>query len=202
MDRRLVLAAAALVLLAGLVGVLAFTGGDSQSQPLAYDVSWPVEPGPSRMRSGELQEGRNDSYTLELDRENVTQVSVELNWTDDVGEPDRFRLWVLPPNASAASNESTNGSITLAFDYPTLPDTETITAPNRSQAREHAMEYSTSEGTGDWSVRVTLVNAPGRQPVPDAPQLETEPDGSNSYNLTFSHDAFRAEIGQPGPPGT
>lgn len=202
MDRRLVLGVVGVLLLATLVAVLAFTGKEADTQPLTYEVDWPVEPGPATTRSDELEEGRNESYTFSLERPNVTQVTVELNWTDDTGEPDRFRLEVTPPNGERVSNESENGTIAFDFEFAEPPTLANVTAANESQAREEVANMSTSQGQGSWEVTVTLVQAPGRQPVSGAPQIETEPDGSNSYNLTFAHEAFRAEISDPRPPGT
>lgn len=200
MDQRFVLGGVAIVLLATLVGVLALTGDEAETEPLVYEVSWPVEPGPAETRSDELQEGRNETYTFPLERPNVTRVSVELNWTDDTGEPDRFRVRAAPPNGSAVTNESTNGTIVLTFDVGDTPDLSNVTAENESQARREADSRSTLAGQGPWQVKVTLVEAPGRQPISEAPDLETEPDGSNSYELTFAHEAFRAELSDPRPP--
>lgn len=200
MDRRLLFGAAAVLLLAGLVAVLAFTGGEAEQTPLAYSVEWPVEPGPTTVRSDDLDEGRNESYTFQLDRANVTRVAVQLAWEDDVGRPDEFRIEVTPPNGTPVTNASRNETVNVTFDLQQAPAVSVVEATNRSEARQRLAEQATSGGQGTWQVRVTLTDAPGRRPVPEAPQLETEPDGSNSYNLTFGHHAFYAEIGDPGPP--
>lgn len=200
MDRRLVFGGAALLLLMALVGVLAFTGGEADATPLAYDVEWPVEPGPATLRSDELEEGRNDSYDFELDRQNVTQVTVQLDWEDDVGRPDQFRLEVTPPNGTPVANTSRNETINLTFPLQEVPGSTVVEATNRSQARDRLAEEATSAGQGTWQARISLEDAPGRRPVSEAPQLETEPDGANSYNLTFAHRSFYAELGDPGPP--
>jgi hypothetical protein len=200
MDRRVLVVAAAAVLVAALVAVLAFSGSEAGNQPLAYNVEWPVEPGPSTTRSDELAEGRNETYTFELARANVTEVTVTLTWEDDTGEPDRFSLEVRPPNGTPATNASRNGTIELAFPLQTAPQQGSLEAQNRSQAREQADEQATDRGRGDWEVQVTLEDAPGRRPVPGAEDVETEPDGSNSYELTFAHEAFHAELGEARPP--
>lgn len=202
MDNRVVIGAGALLLLAALVGVLAFTSDEADTQPLAYPVTWALEPGPSTTRSDTLEEGRNETYTFELSRPNVTRVTVRLNWTDDVGDPDRFRVRAVPPNGSPAVNESTNGSVTLPFDVAVVPTSSTVTGESEAEARNRTLEEATDAGQGAWQVRVTLLEAPGRRPVAEAPQLETEPDGSNGYNLTFAHRAFHAELGDPQPPGS
>lgn len=199
MDRRLVLAAAGLALLAALVAVLAFTGSEADNRPLAYGVDWPVEPGPATTRSGELEEGRNETYAFELERPNVTRVRIQLAWEDDVGQPDEFQLWVDPPEGSPATNASRNGTVNLTFPVQDPPDLEVVEASNRSNVRERVAEESLWEGNGTWQVRVSLEDAPGRRPVPGA-DLETEPDGANTYELTFAHEAYHAEIGDPRPP--
>lgn len=199
MDRRVMFAAAGLALLAALVAVLAFTGSEADNRPLAYGVDWPVEPGPATTRSGELEEGRNETYAFELDRTNVTEVSVQLAWEDDVGEPDEFELRVTPPDGSTATNTSRNETVNLTFDIQGPPNLGVVEAVNRSQASDRVAQEAFRDGNGTWEVRVTLEDAPGRRPVPGA-NLETEPDGSNSYELTFAHEAYHAEIGDPRPP--
>lgn len=200
MDRRVWFGAAALALLAALVAVLALTGGDAEATPLAYEVDWPVEQGPSTMKEGDLEEGRNETHTFDLERANVTFVTVELDWTDDVGDPDEFRLEATPPNGTTVSNVSRNETIELTFPLREPPQLNVVEAMNRSHARGQVADEATADGQGDWEVRVSLQDAPGRRPVSGAPALETEPDGSNSYNLTFSHRAYFAELGEATPP--
>lgn len=196
----MILGAAGLVLAAALVAVLAFTGGEAEDTPLAYEVSWPVEPGPATVRSSQLDEGRNESYQFALDRSNVTEVTVRLGWDDDVGEADRFRLRVTPPNGSPVEETSRNESINLTFEFNDPPDLDSVEASNRSEANQRIRQEATDAGRGTWQAHVTLMDAPGRRPVPEASQLETEPDGSNRYNVTFAHQAFYAELGEAGPP--
>lgn len=196
----MLLGAAGLVLVAALVAVLAFTGGEAEDTELAYQVSWPVEPGPATVRSSQLDEGRNESYEFELDRSNVTEVTVQLGWDDDVGQPDRFRLSVTPPNGSTVEETSRNESINLTFEFDDPPDLETVQARNSSEASQRLRQEATDGGRGTWQAQVTLEDAPGRRPVPEASQLETEPDGSNRYNVTFAHHSFYAELGEAEPP--
>lgn len=200
MDQRVWLGAAALALLAGLVAVLAFTGGDPDATPLAYGVEWPVEDGPSTVEEGQLEEGRNETHTFELERANVTEVTVWLNWTDDVGDPDEFSLEVRPPNGTPVANASTNESIELTFTLREPPQLNVVEAVNRSQAHDRVGQEAGDAGQGTWETVVSLESAPGRRPVAQAPELETEPDGSNGYNVTFSHRAFYADVGEPAPP--
>jgi hypothetical protein len=200
MDRRLLLAAAALVLLGALVAALAFTGGDADTQPLAYAVEWPVDEGPTTTRNDELEENRNETYRFDLNRSNVTRVRVQLTWEDDVGEPDEFRVRVAPPNGTPATNSSRNGTINLTFELQEPPSLGVVEAHNRSQARLQVADEDEGVGRGAWTVRVTLSDAPGRRPVPGAEDVETEPDGSNSYEVSFGHETFYAELGEARPP--
>lgn len=201
MDQWVWLGGATLVLAAAFVGALALTGGEADAQPLAYDVSWPVEQGPATTRSDELREGQSETYTFELERANVTNVTVVLEWEDDVGEPDTFHMEVTAPNGTTVANASANETIRFPFDVADPPELETVEATNRSLARERLADESTDEGQGTWQVEVTLEEAPGRRPIPGA-QLETEPDGGNGYQLTFAHDAFHGELGDPRPPAS
>jgi len=200
MDRRVWLGAAALALLAGLVAVLAFTGGDADATALAYGVEWSLEEGPATVEEGELEEDRNRTHTFELSRANVTEVTVRLNWTDDVGEPDEFRMEVRPPNGTPITNTSRNETIETALELRPVPQLDIVEAVNRSMARQQVDQAASEEGQGTWEIQVSLEDAPGRRPVSEAPDLETEPDGSNSYQVTFSHRVFYAELGPASPP--
>lgn len=202
MDRRLILGAAGLALLAALVAVLAFTGSQAEDQTLAYNVSWTVEPGPATTRSGELEEGRNETYAFPLDRANITEVTVQLAWQDDVGQPDKFLVEATPPGGDPLANASRNGTVNLTFPIQAPPEMGVVEASNRSQAHERIAQEAAREANGTWEIEVTLEDAPGRRPVPGASDVETEPDGSNSYELTFAHEAYHAELGEPHPPAT
>lgn len=199
MDQRVWLGAAALGLALALVGVLALTGGEAEDRPLAYDVAWLVEQGPATTREDELEEGRSQTYTFDVRQANVTNVSVRLDWDDDVGQPDTFTVEVRPPEDPAAVNTSENETIDLRFAVGQAPRLAVLEATNRSQARDRVAEEASSAGQGSWEIEVTLEDAPGHRPLPGT-QLETEPDGANDYELTFTYDVFHAEIGDPRPP--
>lgn len=200
MDRRVWVAAIALLLVVTFGAVLAFTGEEADATPLAYGVDWSIDQGPSTVREDELEEGRNDTYTFELERANLTTVSINLSWEDDVGEPDRFSLWVAPPEGEPKTNTSSNETVTLRFPIQDPPALDTVEALDREEARTRLNEEASTDGQGTWRVRVTLEEAPGRRPIPQAPSLETQPDGANSYEVTFGHQAFFSDLGDPTPP--
>jgi len=202
MDRRVIVGAVAVLVLAGtLVTVLVFQSDNAEVSSLEYPVSWPVQPGAERTKSGELQENESAQHKFELSTRNVTRIAVTLEWTDDGGDPDKFELSVQPPDGEPRTNASKNETIQMTFERAEVPTVENFMAPNRSAAHDSMTDRATSQGQGNWSVEVTLTSAPGQRPIDDAPDLETEPDGSNSYELTLSHEAYRGELGEARAPG-
>lgn len=192
MERTVLVGVAGGVLLAAtLVGVLYLEAGDAPEPSLAFELAWSTEQGPSATQSGTLQEGENATLPAAVQEPNVTEVEVRLVWQDDVGDRDRFRLNVTPPEGAMRTNTSRNGTVVLRFPFASVPNATQINASSRPAARELVAErFGTTAGVGNWTVQVTLVSAPGQRPVSEAPQLETEPDGENTYRLRFSYDRY------------
>lgn len=202
MDRKVLVGIGAGVFLAAtLVGALFIEASNDPAPRLAFPLTWTTEEGPATTQRGELQEGENETVPVGLSARNVTEVQVRLVWQDDGGERDRFRLTVAPPDGPERSNESRNGSIVLRFRLGSVPVATTVNGTTHAEAVERATSrFSSSQGTGNWTTRVTLLEAPGVRPVAEAPQLETQPDGNNTYRLRFSYESYRAQVG-PQPRG-
>ncbi len=192
--------AGAAVLIAALFGVFAYESDQAEVPMQTFPVSWPVDPGPATTHTGELEEDESSNVTVALSASNVTRVEVSLTWTDDVGQPDEFRLTVQPPGGAARQANATNGTILLTFPMRAPPAVDHFNTTTRTQATERASSHASQGGLGDWGITVTLEDAPGQRPVPNAPELEIEPDGSNSFELSFRYEAYRANLGDPDPP--
>lgn len=196
MDRRLVISIAGGVLLAvALVGVLLAEADDGGRTVLTFPIAWSTEDGPTSTRTGTLEEGENESFGIGVAPTNVTEVEVRLVWEDDVGERDTFRLSVTPPGGPERTNASRNGTVVLTFPLASVPDAQSINASDPEAARQQALDrFTTRQGQGTWNVTVTLESAPGQRPVPNAPQLETEPDGSNDYQMSVSFSRYTGQV--------
>lgn len=195
-QRRLVVSIVGGVLLvAALVGVLLAEAGDTPDPIVAFPVSWSVDNGPPETRSDTLAEGESTTYEIEVGEPNLTRVEVRLVWQDDVGRPDRFRMDLTPPQGSTQKNASRNGTVVLEVPLAPVPDAATVNATDPQEARQAALErFQARQGVGTWTITVTLEDAPGQQPVSGAPQIETEEDGANDFQLRFTYARYGATV--------
>ncbi len=202
MDRRLAIAIAGGVVLAvGLVGVLLVEADDASDPVLTFPISWSTEEGPPETRSETLDEGENATYAIQIPETNLTHVEARLVWEDDSGDRDRFELAVTPPGGATQTNASRNGTVVIDVQQAPVPTASTVNASDPDAAREQAQRrYASERGQGVWTVRVTLTDAPGQRPVPGAPELEIEQDGSNDFQLRVTYERYTGQI-DPRPVG-
>ncbi|MDX1611499.1 MAG: hypothetical protein R3185_03955 [Candidatus Thermoplasmatota archaeon] len=194
-----VVAAVAGVLVLGLVGVLVYEAGRTPDPSLTFPVTWSTSPAGGQERQGDLEEEENETFTFQLGSPNVTSVQVALTWTDDSGDPDRFNLSVVGPDGiEPVRRNGSNGSVVLRIPVAPVPTVEQAQGPSRDRVEASlARSHASSAGVGGWQVTVGLEDAPGQRPVPQAQDLETQPDGSNSFVLTFSYTVYRAQVADP-----
>ncbi len=187
---------AGVVLLGGLVGVFMYEARNAPEPSLTYPVRWSVDDGGQVQRSERLEEGQEADFSFNVSQPNATQVRVRLTWQDDVGQPDRFNLTVTNPATQRTETlSSTNGTISVSYPLTPVPGTANVTASDADAARQAvASEHTSHLGQTTWPVTVTLVSAPGQRPVPQAGSIETQPDGANRFQLTFSYEVYRATI--------
>lgn len=198
MDRKVLLGIVAGVLLVGtLVGALVIEANNSPDPVLSFPVEWSTDSSIAADEQGTLNEGENETYAVPIDRSNLTEVEVRLVWEDDSGDRDKFELAVQGPGGPQRTNASRNGTVVIETFVGTVPTTGEVNATDRDQARQQlAARHSTDQGRGVWSIDVRLVDAPGVRPVSEAPDLETESDGQNDYQLRVTYHRFHGEIGQ------
>lgn len=198
MERRtVILAAAGVLLVAALAGVLWVEAEEGPEPVVAFPVDWETERSTPVTHEDELEEGGSETYEFRVEAANLTRIEARLVWEDDAGAPDRFRLNLTTPQGRTMSNESPNGTVALDADVSAVPGERTVNATGLAEARETAQRrHGTDAGQGTWTVTVTLVSAPGQRPVPGS-QLEIEEDGSNSYQLGFSYETYAAQVQVP-----
>lgn len=198
MERRtVILAAAGVLLLAALAGVLWAEGQESPSPVVAFPVTWDTERASPVTNEGELEEGESESYAFQIEEANLTTVATRLIWEDDGGGRDRFRLNLTTPQGRTFSNASANGTVTLRANVTQVPTESSVNATGLAEAREQTVRrHGSTAGQGVWTVTVTLTSAPGQRPVPGS-DVEIEEDGSNSYQLVFAYETFAAQVQAP-----
>lgn len=183
----------AVVLIAAMAGVFFY----ERAQFDEYTVSWSTTEAASFEEAGSaLNAGASAEHAFTVDPDPVARVRVVIQWTDDVGNPDRFRVDVAGPDGLEGSADGESGEFEVVVPVSEAPST--TTAPGRSAEdaeAQAALGASTDAGQGDWTVTVTLLSAPG-QPV--AGGVESQADGSNDYALTFVVEAWDATV-EPGP---
>lgn len=106
-------------------------------------------------RSGFTPEGGTNEETFFIPNEVVTEVSIELTWTDDIGDNDRFRLTVKHEGDEVGIDEGTSGVLTASLDDPV-------------------------EGAlfGNYSIEIEAVDCPGMVgPIP------VDRDDGNTWDL-------------------
>lgn len=198
MERRtVILAAAGVILLAALAGVLWAEAEEGPAPVVAFPVEWSTERSTPVSHEDELEEGESETYEFPVEADNVTRIEARLVWEDDAGAPDRFRLNLTTPQGRTLSNASPNGTVAISLNVSEVPDENTVNASGLAEAREASQRrHATTAGQGTWTATVTLTSAPGQRPVPGS-EVEIEEDGSNSYQLGFSFETYAAEVQAP-----
>lgn len=184
------------VLLAGMIGVFIYEAQNAPATSLTFPVRWTVDDASQVQRNGQLDEGQERDLRFNLSRSNATSAQIRLTWEDDVGQPDRFNLTITNPATQQTETfSSTNGTISVTYPLNPVPEVANVTAEDASQARQRLAEEHTGRlGQAIWPATVTLVDAPGQRPVPQAGSIETQPDGQNSFQISFSYEAYRGTV--------
>lgn len=178
----------AMVLVAAMAGVFFY----ERSQFDTYQVDWSQQAAGGETQTGDLDEGNSQSHSLTVDAERLSTVSVALSWSDDVGEPDTLELVVQGPNGTYADSiEDSSSPLELAFDVHEQPDVSTATGRSLEDAREQVnASTSWTNGTGEWTATVTLVDAPGQQ----AAGQQMSADGSQEYEVALTYEQWAPSL--------
>lgn len=218
--------------IAGLVGVafvvmaaiLIFTWPQPKvKEPPAFAVEWPEaelvafeDPGVA------LAPGTPFTQAIELSQANITRVILFINWRDDVGdelsEHDNLSVRLEGPAAvnktleivsSAGSDRFVNSTKDVSVVNP--PELREIPAKTEGEARANIGDRSTRNGTGTWTLTMTLsyagddyrdnVSRLSGQPCPRAPPEGTaacRPDFGNAVEVRVSLRTFALGLKAPG----
>lgn len=182
--------AGAAVLIAAMAGVFFY----ERAQFGTYAVAWEQTEAGSVLEGGTLEEQASQSYTFTADADRLSRIVLTLSWTDDVGDEDTFEVAYEGPNGTYADTmEATSSPLVIEVPIHEAPGTSTVTARGAEDARAQLnTSASWTNGTGDWTVTVTLVDAPGEQ-APIGGQ-ETDPDGSQDYELAFTYERWEPSL--------
>lgn len=177
----------ALFLLAVVATAFSAAGWAAQTDPLAelavdrYEVRW-TERRAEKQYDGELAEGAEKGYALDLAQDNLTRVDLVLSWVetgDSLGATaeDTFRLTAVDADGAPVGSSPARGSgnvlVLRSGSINAMPEPLSLEAGDLGSLDGLA----TSEGRGVWRVAVTLENAgnPAGQKV----------DKGNTYVLTL-----------------
>ncbi len=187
----------AIILVAALTGVFYYEGsqanGAAGSQ--AYDVAWSSRTVNGPGADGYLEEGNSEDVELNITTRNLTTATFVLEWTDDTGDPDRFRVTVTSPDgAFTNTSEGNSGRITVTIPgVNSVPPETTIYANTMDGAREKAADkYTATRGVGTWVVTVELVNAGDFNPAGTGPPVQE--DEGNTWELTSELEAYQPNL--------
>lgn len=188
-DRETAIGAVgAAILIAAMAGVFFY----ERSQFDDHDVSWRQAEAGTASRSGSLEEGSSQSYTFTADADRLSTVRVSLAWSDDAGQPDTFEVAVQASSGTyTGGGEALSSPLEVSVPIHEAPETTTTTGRSIEEAQHRLNETATwTNGTGDWSVTVTLVSAPGQQ----IGGQETVSDGNQDYELTFTYERWEPSL--------
>ncbi len=158
-----------------------------------YPVNWVAEESYTDTISETLAEGEATSTLAQANATGLRAFRAELTWTDDVGSADRFRLTIVAPDGTeVGQREGQSGRITLEVPIQPPPEIDEVSARDAEEAELFARSYLDPEaGQGNWTVLVELLEAPGENTA----GMETEPDGSNAFELQVRITTHHPELG-------
>lgn len=190
-GRRILWAVAIAVTVAGAVGF------EVTGQALtAYPVEWEQTTTELVATDSDLEEGEAFSEQVVVRLSNATGIRATVEWTDDVGEPDRFRVTLMTPNGSRmVREEGVESPLATEISIGEMPQRETIEASSYEAAQRQALREHASRTDGTWTVVVELVDAPGSNPAPGMPEVEE--DGSNRFSLRVEGRTYRGMVAPP-----
>lgn len=173
--------AGALVLIAAMGGVFFY----ERAQFDTYEVDWEMATVNETSATGELDEGGSAEHTFTVEAERLAEVRAEVAWQGDEGDPDTFEVAVAGPEEDLSAETSGDASpIEAAVPISEEPETDTATGRSLEDARAQLnASESWSDGSGEWTITVTLAEAPGTG-------LPGGEDGSQAYEITVEADRW------------
>lgn len=171
---------AAFVLVGAMGGVFLYERGQFDT----YDVTWEAQEHSRQSDGGTLTEGRSATHTFEAGAFRMAEVVVEVEWEDDVGDPDTLEVSLNGPG-DVLQGDASSASSPLPITVPVReePNTTTVAARSLDMARTQLNDTAAwTTGQGGWTVTVTLASAPGDTVAGQ----ETQADGNQAYDVTLT----------------
>lgn len=190
-GRRILWAVTIAVAVAGVVG-FEVTG----EALTAYPVEWEQTTTELLATDADLEEGETFSEQVVVRVANATGIRATVEWTDDGGEPDRFRVTFMPSSGSdMVREEGVESPLVAEVSTGQMPRRDTIEASSYPAAHRQLITEHATSTEATWTVVVELVDAPGSNPAPGTP--ETQEDGSNRFSLRVEALTYRGMLGPP-----
>lgn len=133
---------------------------------------------------------------------NITTILFALEWEDDypytsgyIGSPapDMFNLTIIEPEGTLVTftpsslNESDNGTIYIWAKLNMIPENQSRNAPNEIEVVQY---YTKTEGNGNWTIMVKVIDAPGG----DISCIPNEKDFGNEWMLRIYAYYYEGKI--------
>lgn len=179
---------AAVILVAAMAGVFLYERAQFQE----YAVSWERQSVQTEEFSQTLSEGDSATHAVEATTSGMARLRAELTWSDGVGQADTFTLAVEAPNGTSVDDSGDSGTIELTPTVTPKPDLETASGRSLAEARQQVnASLSSTAGQGNWTVTVTLDDAPGTSGTGGVGSQE---DGAQDYTLTVDVERWTARL--------
>lgn len=194
-----------------------FTATDTTSKP-RYTVTWSTRATSQTPKDGYLGAGEDATLKFTLAEANVQLVTARVDWTDAnetaagaKTDPDIFEIQITAPDGRQSATvlgqnaePGGAGNVTTTLTWRNLPPALEFEAADEYAAQQETAKRAPDDtsATGEWSVRVKLVQAGGTRAQPPAslpvpvPTTSAPDDSGNKWNLTVTTSTYRPAIAQ------
>lgn len=140
-----------------------------------FTVSYPEVNGQMPSLSDYTRENETSNSTVTLTKTNITRFSLTLAWKDDIypflsGPNDWLRLAVSASGGDYKDDSSMTGNVSAVFSLIAAPPSVTVVAKTAAEALAAAGNRTSTKGTGEWAVSVTVLDAGDGFLLPDLGQ--------------------------------
>lgn len=166
-----------------------------------YRVTWDVFHQVKVDSDNTLSEGQREDRLEQLSLDNLTQIYVNITWTDeldsglvDLLDPDTFNLSVTGQDGYSDLENDNDGDIPFYFEISNVPPPLTsVEAYDLADlySKLDGQGYWTTTGRGEWRVVVIMEEANPDNPLPP-PAID--PDTGNDYHLDFDYVYYKARV--------
>jgi hypothetical protein len=197
----------AVILVAAMVGIFYYEGtqapgatangggGGAGTGPFA--VSWTTAEKAGTAVQGSTDWGASSTQQANVTGSNVTKISFAVTWTPNAVSAESVTVTGKGPGGlSCTGQASTSGTATCDVNVGAAPAVNrTGGADEASAAQGLAAQYTTTNGTGAWTLTIAVQNQVPASPVPN-PGLPVST--STAWTLTPKVTSYTASVTRAG----